>query len=157
MKTILKNKYFWIAIVVGLILGDIIGVAFFRDGENAEAEAQGSNTTVQLATTSPYFVKVSQQAAGDTVFISEARAVASSTWLAVREQNGDLLGRILGARRLDATVGSDITIDLLRPTASHVMYAVVMYEDDGDRAFDHAVDSLVQENGTPVAYPFTAF
>lgn len=155
MKTILKNKYFWIAVVAGLIIGDLIGVALFKGGKAADSEKQEASSAVATST-SPYFVKVSEQAAGQTVFVSEARAVATSTWLAVREGNGELLGKILGARRIDATSTSNVTIELLRPTETHVMYAVVMYADDGDRKFDHTTDTLVEENGSAVAFPFTA-
>ncbi len=155
MKTILKNKYFWIAVVAGLIIGDIIGVALFRDRKEPVSESVIS--TVSAATTSPYFLRVSQQAATSTVLVSEVRTLATSTWLAVREQNGDFLGRILGARRVDATSTSEVVIDLLRPTTPHVMYAVVMYEDDGDRQFDFKLDTLVRQGSTTLSFPFTAF
>lgn len=147
----LKNKYFWIAVVAGLIIGDIIGVTLFKN--RADSDSQDSVST----TTSPYFMVVSSQAATSSVVVSDVRTVAASTWLAVREQNGDLLGRILGARRVDATSTPEVLIELLRPTTPHVMYAIVMYEDDGDRQFDFKLDALVQQGSTTVSFPFTAF
>ncbi len=155
MKTIFKSKYFWIAVVAGLIIGDLIGIALFKANKTAEDDSSASAVTVVATTTSPFLAKVSDQPAGQTVFVSEMETSATSTWVAVREGNGDLLGRILGARRVDSTSATNVTIELLRPTEAHVMYAVVMYEDDGDGKFDHLTDTLVEEGGSVVSFPFT--
>lgn len=148
--TILKNKYLWIGIAAGIILGDIVGVRLFK------AVPPGVSGLVQSAqaTSSSYSVFVEGQIAGDSVLVRRAE-VATTTWLAVREHNGDLLGRILGAHRIPPGETKDTFIELLRPTMPHLMYAIVMYEDNGDGEFDNKADALVEEEGEPVLYPFT--
>ncbi len=148
MKDIIKNKYFWIAVVAGLIIGDIIGVMLARP----QREVLFDTST---ATSSPYLVIVTDQMAGDTVVVEEATSDVS-TWLAVRENNGDLLGRILGARRIDPGEVRGVIIELLRPTTAHLMYAVVMYRDDGDGIFDSKLDTMIEEGGSPLLTRFVA-
>lgn len=146
MEDILKNKYFWIAVVLGLIIGDIIGVSLARP----QKEVFNG-----VATTSPYMVIVTDQMAGNTVVVDEAQSDVS-VWLAVRENNGELLGRILGAHRMDAGSVTGMSIDLLRPTTANLMYAVVMYKDDGDGEFDNKLDTLIEEAGASVLSRFVA-
>lgn len=147
MNEILKNKYFWVAVVAGLIIGDIIGVSL----ANPQKEVFDSGN----ATTSPYMILATDQMAGDVVVVEEAQTDAS-VWLAVRENNGELLGRILGARRIDAGEVMGLTIELLRPTTANLMYAVVMYKDDGDGLFDNKFDTLIEEGGLPIMAQFVA-
>jgi len=146
MEDILKNKYFWIAVVLGLIIGDVIGVSLARPQKEV---FDGT------ATTSPYMVIVTDQMVGNTVMVDEAQS-DTSTWLAVRENNGDLLGRILGAHRMDSGSVTGMPIDLLRPTTANLMYAVVMYKDDGDGVFDNKLDTLIEESGVPIMARFVA-
>lgn len=147
MNDILKNKYFWIAVVLGIIVGDIIGVSLARPQKEVFI---GDD-----ATSSPYMVLVTDQMAGGSVLVEEAQSDVS-TWLAVRENNGELLGRILGARRMDAGEVSGLNIELLRPTTANLMYAIVMYRDDGDGLFDNKLDTLIEEEGFPVMAQFIA-
>jgi hypothetical protein len=146
---ILKNKYLWTGIVLGLILGDIIGVRLFK----SDLYGTSDRELAQTATSSPFSLLVGDQISGDTVLVLNAK-VATTTWLAVRENNGDLLGRILGAHRIPPGESKDVTVELLRPTVSHLMYAIVMYEDDGDGEFDNKLDGLVEEGDQPLIYPF---
>lgn len=150
----LKNKYVWIAIVVGLIAGDIIGVSLF--GDKVSVGTADVRVESGMASTSPFFVRVSDQPAGPTVVVSEIKSSATSTWLAVREQNGDLLGQILGARRIDSSSATGVSVDLLVSTVSHLMYAVVLYADDGNGIFEYATDTPITENGVALSYPFVA-
>ncbi len=151
----LKNKYVWIAVALGLIIGDLIGVALFKDGVGMGLDDVGS-VKVGVGIASPFAVRVSDQSAGPTVVVSEMRSSATSTWLAVREQNGDLLGQILGARRIDASEASGISIELLRSTVPNLMYAVVLYADDGNGLFEYATDTPIKENNVALSYPFVA-
>lgn len=145
---ILKNKYLWVGIVLGLILGDIIGVKLFK--ADISSLSQDLSAT---ATSSAFSLVVSDQISGNSVLVLNAD-VATTTWLAVRESNGDLLGRILGAHRVPPGESKDILVELLRPTIPHLMYAVVMYEDDGDGEFDNKLDSIVVSGDQPLIYPF---
>lgn len=150
----LKNKYVWIAVAAGIITGNIIGVYLFKDKVIegvADIRVEG-----EMASTSPFLVRVSDQPAGPTVVVSEMKSSATSTWVAVREQNGDLLGQILGARRIDSPSATGVSIDLLVSTVSHLMYAVVLYADDGDGVFEYANDTLIKEGGVTLSYPFVA-
>lgn len=149
MKNVLKSKYLWIGVALGLIIGDIAGVALFKE----KGVSVASPAPVAEATSTPYAIEVAAQHAGSSVLVSSAR-VATTTWIAVRESNGDLLGRILGARRVPAGENKDVVVELLRPTLPHLMYAVVMYTDDGDLSFDNKLDALVEQDGSPVVFPF---
>ncbi len=62
-------------------------------------------------------------------------------WVAVRETSGRDLGNVLGATRV---VGphSNIEVSLLRPTEPNRTYAVELYRDDNNGAFDPAVNSV---------------
>jgi hypothetical protein len=154
MKNMLKNKYVWIAIVLGLVVGDIMGVSLF--GGRASVGTADIRVEGEIASTSPFFIRVSDQPAGPTVVVSEMKSSATSTWLAVREQNGDLLGQILGARRIDAESATGVSIELLRSTIPSLMYAVVLYADDGNGIFEYATDTPIKENGVALSYPFVA-
>lgn len=151
MNSILKNKYLWIGVALGLILGDIVGVFLFKKSGSDLPEV----STLEAATSSPYSLTVVDQKAGDIVYVSDVR-VATTSWLAVREHNGDLLGNILGARRVPAGETAHVEIELLRPTAANLMYGVVLYEDDGDGAFDSKADISLRKDGEVVLYPFAA-
>lgn len=150
MNNILKSRYLWIGVALGAIAGYAIGVTFFKGKDVSMA----SQATFAEATSTPYAIEVGSQYAGSAVLVSSAR-VSTTTWIAVRESNGDLLGRILGARRVPAGENKDVVVELLRPTLPHLMYAVVMYVDDGDMAFDNKLDALVEEGGAPALYPFS--
>jgi hypothetical protein len=155
MKHMLKNKYVWIAVAVGVITGNIIGVTFFKD-KAGTGPADTSVLEIGVTEASPFLVRVSDQPAGPTVVVSEMKSSATSTWLAVREQNGDLLGQILGARRIDAPSATGISIELLRSTVPNLMYAVVLYADDGNGLFEYATDTPIKANSVALSYPFVA-
>jgi len=147
MGDIIKNKYFWIAVLLGLIVGDVIGVSLARPQQDV---LDGAN-----ASTSPYMVIVTDQMSGDIVMVDEVKTDVSS-WLAVRENNGELLGRILGARRVDSGTTKGVSVELLRATTANLMYAVVMYQDNGDGEFDNKTDILINYSDVPVMSRFIA-
>ncbi len=101
-------------------------------------------------------ITMNDQPAGMRVVLTSA-SFGTSVWVAVREDIGGEAGSILGAGRFDAGDYTNAEIELLRNTLEESEYLVVMYEDDGDREFDHKKDILItQLNGAPVTYGFSA-
>ncbi|MEK7479754.1 MAG: hypothetical protein AAB665_00530 [Patescibacteria group bacterium] len=97
-------------------------------------------------------VEVVDQPAGMTVAVASAK-LAEMGWIAVRD-NG---GRTLGAARLEAGAHAAVTVPLLRGTTEGERYQVLIYVDDGDRAFDLYKDSLVMNaSAGVVGATFTA-
>lgn len=86
--------------------------------------------------------------------MSVSSATLSQTgWVAVRDSGG----RVLGAARLDAGVHEAVQIPLLRNTVSGEHYQVLLYTDDGDKAFDLHIDALVMNSdGSIAGAAFTA-
>lgn len=90
-------------------------------------------------------VNVADQSAGSTVVVRSVTLVKMG-WVAVRDNEG----RILGAARFDEGTHSGV-VELLRNTAAGSSYQVLLYVDDGDRAFDLHKDILVSESDGTVA------
>jgi hypothetical protein len=79
-------------------------------------------------------------------------------WVAVREVVGDELGNVLGAVRVSGPK-SGVSVPLLRATEPGRSYAVQLYRDDGNGAFDVVVNSVYVDFDTGarvVAYFTTA-
>jgi hypothetical protein len=106
-------------------------------------------TTTALGET----VTASDQPAGSSVTISDVTISSKPTWVAVR----DARPWYLGAKLLSGSQ-KNVTIPLLRNTASGQSYEVVLFVDDGDGKFSiHGGDSLVTgTNGAPVSSTFKA-
>lgn len=95
-------------------------------------------------------VRADDQPAGDAVVIAKMN-LTRSTWIAVRDGKS-----IMGARRFEPGVTTG-TVNLLRNTAAGQQYTVLMYVDDGDKAFDMHKDMLVvNATGAPVGDTFSA-
>lgn len=102
-----------------------------------------------------------------TVFNQKASGVASvslvstdsSSWLAVREDRGGLVGNILGAKRIDIGTTANVEVPLQRSTEAGKIYHVVLFKDDGDRLFDFKVDPPMIEaaNSVLISKSFLAF
>jgi hypothetical protein len=90
-------------------------------------------------------VEVADQPAGSIVAIHSVTLVKMG-WVAVRDNEG----RILGAARFDEGTHTGI-VELLRNTVAGNSYQVLLYVDDGDRAFDLHKDILVSESDGRVA------
>lgn len=136
--------------VAGLAIG-ILSMALIggADGEVAIERSEAEATSTVSA------VIVRDQKAGAAVLVDSIEATDVS-WVAVRENNYDVMGRILGARKVAPGMHENVTVELLRPTAPNVMYAVVLYRDDGDGIFDHKLDELLVEGEEPVLSRFVA-
>lgn len=91
-------------------------------------------------------VSVEDQAAGMTVKL-QAATLAQIGWIAVRDADG----RTLGARRFEAGAHESVEVPLLRATVAGERYQVLIYIDDGDKAFDLHKDILVMRADGSVA------
>lgn len=154
MPTVEKRNYAVIAAVIVLIL--IAAGIFWARANRAPAR----NTPAKTATTTPATstasividerqattaadgetVTADTQSAGPTVRASFT--LTHDGWVAVQDANG----AVLGAGRFAAGATSGI-IELLRPTVPGKTYTVVIYADNGNRAFDLYTDKLVEGVG----------
>lgn len=117
--------------------------------DGSDGGSTGTSTTggTQPATTTSQgeAITVNDQPAGVTVTIANMD-ISRETWVAVRDERS-----ILGAGRFAAGTESG-TVELLRGTEAGKTYTVVVYVDNGNRAFDLTGDELV----TGVSDTFTA-
>lgn len=101
----------------------------------------------QTATTSPFevnsgrgTVSVADQPAGNSAIVESVTVPPPGVWVAVRDMTGNMVGNILGAAHARGPV-SLFEVPLLRSTVSGRTYAITLYRDDGDDAFDLEKDS----------------
>ncbi len=102
-------------------------------------------------------VSVVDQPAGLAVVLESLTVPPPGVWVAVREVNDSDLGNVLGA--LHATgPRTTLSVPLLRATLPSLRYAVELYRDDGNDAFDLMTDSVYVDfaTGQPVVAYFTA-
>ena len=105
-----------------------------EDGSMMESKKDSSNSII-----------VGNQPAGYAVIVEHAE-LSETNWIAVRERDeAGNLGNILGALRRDAGAHDRLVVDLLRATEPDHEYAVVLYTDDGDKAFDSKKDTEVTD------------
>lgn len=111
----------------------------------ADTSTSGETATVASKETSPApsaagsmsnseLISVSAQPAGTQVQVRVS--LSSAGWVAVHEEREGGLGNVLGAKWLPEG-DHDVTVNLLRATASGQTYHVVLYNDDGDRQFEY--------------------
>jgi hypothetical protein len=112
---------------------------------NNNTGGSGSTNTIPTVEANGEAVEVRDQPAGMTVRVAGVQ-LAAMGWVAVRDSDG----RILGAARLDSGVHADVEVPLLRGTVAGGGYQVLIYVDDGDRAFDLYKDSLVMNSDAGV-------
>ena len=91
-------------------------------------------------------VEVYDQIAGMSVAVQSLK-LDQAGWVAVR----GIDGRILGAGWFPAGMQSQVSVPLLRGTTAGERYQVLLYADDGDRAFDLHKDTLLTAGGGSVA------
>lgn len=92
---------------------------------------------------------VADQAAGTTVQITGAVFPTDEGWIGVREMTNGEMGSLLGVARYSKEQGLIPTeIKLLRGTTAGNEYAVVFYSDNGDREFNLANDTQIEQAGT---------
>ena len=137
--------------VVAIVLIALIVVLLYK---NRVSDRDIDDGSMNLASSTVSVVAFNQEAGS---FVDVASVVAQDvSWVAVRENNNDVMGRILGAQKVTAGSHENVIVELLRNTAPNVMYAVVIYKDDGDDTFDFRTDELMMEDDgvTPVLSRF---
>ncbi len=88
-------------------------------------------------------VTVKDQEAGPKVVI-ESIPASETLWVAVREMKDGKIGNILGASKVFAGKGENVSVELLRPTVSGGTYRVVVYKDVGAPDFNYKEDVLIE-------------
>lgn len=131
--------------VAGVMLGVLLTGIWFS-GDGIELASLSPSSLLTATTTVPSVpesgaVSVATQPAGESVSIASLTVPSLGVWVAVRETNGNNLGNVLGAARVIGPHNS-LTVSLLRPTEPNRSYAVQLYRDDNNGAFDPAVNSV---------------
>ncbi len=128
--------------VAGVMLGALLTGAWFFNKDTSLLPLSPSFAT-STATSAPQSgtVSVSNQPAGDTVVVESVTVPPPGVWVAVREVQGNDLGNVLGAARA-AGPRSNFSVPLLRATVPDHPYAIELYRDDDNGAFDPAANSV---------------
>ncbi|MDE1919299.1 MAG: hypothetical protein KGH56_01225 [Patescibacteria group bacterium] len=130
--------------IAGLMLGVVLTGAWFFKGDLSAMPTPSS--MLSSATTTPSAaeggsVSVHDQPAGDAVTVESVTVPPPGVWVAVREVAGGDLGNVLGAARISGP-RSAVSIPLLRATEPGHSYAIQLYRDDNNGAFDVSVNSV---------------
>ena len=131
--------------IAGIILGALLVGVWFFDGKTLSLLPLTSSSLLATTTGSTLpesgAVSVADQSPGESVIVESVTVPPPGVWVAVRETSGADLGNVLGAARVVGPHAS-VTVSLLRPTESGRSYAVELYRDDNNGAFDPAVNSV---------------
>ncbi len=158
---------------LGFIIGALVVFGFYFFANKAEAPTPLSEAPVQTGSegasdTPPLidmpevapsavaaeYVTVHNQGAGDHVLVAHVQT-DNDGWIVVHEENNGVISNALGAARLNAGVHEAVSVPLLRNTTPEQRYWVVLYIDNGDRAFSLATDTpTFDEAGEPIMVPF---
>ncbi len=161
-----------VSFVVGLLIGGMLVWAFSgpadqanvsdraqddtEAGEMEEGEmeemAEGQDTATSEPTVAPTLpvgdgsVVVNDQAAGRSVSLERATYPIEEGWIGVRDYNNGQLGFIKGVVRFSAAAGVvPENIILQDSTRVGQQYAVVVFSDNGDNAFNPAGDVQIDQ------------
>jgi hypothetical protein len=142
--------------VIGVMFGMLLAGAWFWNGAALFAPQPAAPAHADKVVPESGAVSVANQPAGDQVTVESVTVPPPSIWVAVRETNGEDLGNVLGALHITGPQ-SQIVVPLLRATEPGLTYAVELYRDDGDGAFDPVADSVYVdfETGAPVIARFS--
>ncbi len=161
------------ALIIGLLVGFAMGV-FWQDRRAGAGERKDTLTTIgkestdmlTISTTTPTKAAtgstpevsrkvadtvlpvsntliVKDQEAGSKVLIESVEA-KEALWVAVREVKEGKPGNILGASKVFAGKGENVSVELLRPTVAGGTYRIVIYRDVGALDFNYKEDVLVE-------------
>jgi len=89
-------------------------------------------------------IVLAQQVAGNSVVVS-AVSMPKSGWVVVHEIKSGAVANALGAARREVGEYTDVSVQLLRSTVSGGAYAVVLYDDNGDKSFSLASDAPLSD------------
>lgn len=159
-----------IGLVVGFILGWWVGDKLIASQASVKVQNQDESSNIEdsknldntslsdaiRSQESNSAILVVDQNVGSTVAVASVETDVSA-WVAVREDKNGILGNILGASRIDAGDSSNIIVNLLRPTVAGETYQVVLYQDDGDREFNHKIDLPLTSDGILISKSFKVF
>ncbi len=130
--------------IVGIMFGVLLAGAWFlgRDSSfvfslSSPHAASGTGTVPQKSGA----VAVNDQPAGDAVMVESVTVPPPGVWIAVREVTDGDLGNVLGAARAGGP-RTNLSVPLLRATEPGRSYAVQLYRDDNNGAFDPSVNSV---------------
>ncbi len=161
-----KAGTFAAGFVVGIIFLYAWGQIFDKDSEMSEIEmhddaemvvestemedgAEGvmQDTDMSTAVTTSEAIVVESQAAGSSVVVKSVNLEVGENggWIVVHEVKDDVMANALGAVRRDSGVSTDVVVKLLRATVAGGTYGVVLYSDDGDRAFSMTTDKPLKD------------
>lgn len=153
-----------VSFIVGLLIGGLLVWAFSgptaeapkdetKEDTKEEVEKTDTESTTEATETAdepapvPTLsvgdgkVTVEGQAASSFVTLASATYPVAEGWIGVREYTDGKLGNILGVSRFSQEQGLVPTgVTLQRPTIAGKEYAVVVFTESGDRAFNLADD-----------------
>lgn len=90
--------------------------------------------------------EIDDQTAGSVVALADVEFPENAGWIAVRDFENEIAGRILGAARFNITDGLvPDSVNLLRATEAGKTYQVVFYSENGDKRFDTKTDTVMEE------------
>lgn len=140
----MTQRFSFLSFVSGVMLGVLLAGAWFFSGDIESVPFSASSSlsmTGEQKAPESGAVSVANQTSGESVAIESVTVPPPGVWVAVRETNGTDLGNVLGAERVVGPRGN-IIVSLLRPTEPDRSYAIQLYRDDNNGAFDPAVNSV---------------
>jgi hypothetical protein len=168
-----EDKKTVIAFIVGLLIGGLLVWAFSGPAADApgkaksedkgpateesadtdaDKEAASETATETPAAPAPTLevgdgsVSLGDVSAGTSVSLSNVTYPVGEGWIGVRSYQDGRLGSILGVVRFSKEQGLvPPAIVLQTPMRAGAQYAVVMFTEDGDRAFNLATDKQIDE------------
>jgi len=157
-----------LSLVIGLIVGFALGVLWQNSAqqtddskdtvqlgdvsidETVEAVVEEQKQTFKTTVSGSGSIAVDDQGAGSSVVVARIE-MNQIGWVAIREDVNGQLGNILGAVLVTEGVHENIQVPLLRDTQKEKTYRAVLFGDNGDKLFNHTVDSMLEMNGTVIS------
>jgi len=129
--------------VIGVMLGIILAGAWFLGKDSPILPVSSFLADNDKGESLPVSgsIVVADQAAGPEVVVKSVAAPVYGIWVAIREVDEKDLGNVLGAARVSG-LQTNIIVSLLRATEPSRPYAVELYRDDNNGAFDPSANSV---------------